>query len=198
MSGQNRRLLVGALFLLLVCAGSAQTLTSLVQFNGTNGNGPGGLVQGLDGNFYGVTYDGGTDGFAGNGTVFKVTADGVLSTLYNFCVGGDPCPDGKHPSGTLVQDASGNLYGATAFGGLYQSLCTPRLGCGTIFKITPSGQLTVLYYFCSQTKCSDGATPSDGFDAGLAFDSAGNSYGRRRLQGQTVLEVFSGCRQLEC
>ncbi len=85
-------------------------LTSLYYFgsvqdtNGLplDGGGPNGLVQGSDGNFYGTTVNGGTNG--GNGTVFKISASGALTTLYSFTGGND----GGGPNG-LVQGSDGNL-----------------------------------------------------------------------------------------
>src|SRR5690348_16890092 len=63
-------------------ASQAQTLTTLADFDGTNGSYPLGLIQGFDGNFYGTTLDGGT---ANLGTAFKITPAGVLTTVHNFC-----------------------------------------------------------------------------------------------------------------
>ena len=85
----------------------AQTLTftTLVNFNGTNGAAPQpeSFAEGRDGNLYGTTPRGGA---SGNGTVFKMTPAGTLTTLYNFC--SQPgCTDGNGPSGALVQAADG-------------------------------------------------------------------------------------------
>src|SRR5580698_10869930 len=82
-------------------AASAQTFTTLVNFDGTNGATPVYvfLVQGVDGNFYGTTSAGGNlnCGLAnGCGTVFKITPEGVLTTLYSFCAQAD-CADGFSP-----------------------------------------------------------------------------------------------------
>ena len=80
---------LGCVLLAATAIASAQTFTILAYF--TNGvTAPASLVQGWDGNFYGTSSDGGTNG---DGTVFKVTPDGVLTTLYNFCsqpAGGPP------------------------------------------------------------------------------------------------------------
>jgi len=93
-------------------------------------------VQGSDGNFYGTTASGGafTDqNGEGFGTVFKMTLDGTITTLYSFSG-----PDGKYPQGPgLAQDSDGNFYGAAYPGG-------PD-SFGTIFKITPDGGLTTVY-----------------------------------------------------
>jgi len=131
--------------------------TNLYSFTGTNdGISPqAGLVQGSDGNFYGTTANGGTNG--GNGTVFKISANGALTNLYSF--GG---PDGANPYAGLVQASDGYLYGTTANGGTNAS--------GSVFKISTDGVLTNLYSF---TGGDDGATPL----AGLAQGSDGYLYG---------------------
>jgi uncharacterized repeat protein (TIGR03803 family) len=157
-------------------------LTTLYNFcsktNCTDGADPwGGLVQGTDGNFYGTTAEGGayicrTQGRnkIGCGTVFKITAKGKLTTIYNFCSKTN-CTDGSDALAGLVQAADGNFYGTTAEGGVNTS--------GTVFKITPKGKLATLYSFCSQTNCTDGATPY----AGLMQATDGNLYGTTRFGG---------------
>ena len=90
-----------------------------------------GLVEDARGNLYGTTQFGGKLGF---GTVFKVTADGKESVLHNF---GGGVKGGLPPAG-LTEDAAGNLYGTTEYGG--QLLCgsaSDNYGCGVVFKITP-------------------------------------------------------------
>jgi uncharacterized repeat protein (TIGR03803 family) len=121
-----------------------------------------GLVQGADGNFYGTTSDGGVYRCGGIhcGTIFKITPSGTLTTLHSF-----DYTDGYFPVAGLVQDADGNFYGTTAWGG--NSSC-PN-GCGTIFKITPCGTLTTQHSFNG----TDGAYP----DAALVRGTDGNFYG---------------------
>ncbi len=87
--------------------------------------------------------------------MFKITTTGTLTTLYSFCSQTN-CTDGWGPVGGLIQGSDGNFYGTTAYGGT--GVCGES-GCGTIFKITPSGNLTTLYNFCSQANCADGNTP---------------------------------------
>src|ERR1017187_2185978 len=90
---------------------SAQTLTTLDSFNGTDGIAPAAtLVQGTDGNFYGTTSSGGANG--NFGTVFKVAPDGTLTTLYNFCSQAN-CVDGANPQASLLLGKDGNFYGTT-------------------------------------------------------------------------------------
>jgi uncharacterized repeat protein (TIGR03803 family) len=88
-----------------------------------------GLVQGIDGNFYGTTENGGTDDY---GIVFKMTPGGTVTVIHEF-VG----TDGEYPPAGLVQDGAGNLYGTTRAGG-------PGPSPGVVFKITPQGTFTTL------------------------------------------------------
>jgi len=151
----------------------AQDLTTLYQFCTqfsakaacTDGAYPTGIVLGTDGNFYGMTDEGGVHGV---GTVFKITLSGALTTLYTFCSQAG-CTDGQYPLGGLVEGTDGNFYGTTQYGG--GTGCD--YGCGTVFKITPSGTLTTLYRFCSESGCADGAEPA----AGLVQASDGYFYG---------------------
>jgi uncharacterized repeat protein (TIGR03803 family) len=125
-----------------------------------------GLAQAANGNFYGMTGAGG-----GYGSVFEITPAGKFSQIYSFCSLPN-CADGEGPVGTLLQGASGYLYGATQSGGAYAS--------GTIFEITGRGKLTTLHSFCaeenSQGACADGSTPQ----AGLIRPVTGTSTGRLR------------------
>lgn len=116
-----------------------------------DGSGPSGLLLGTDGNFYGTTGGGGKS----EGTIFKITPDGVLQTLHLF-IGG---PGGAQPAAALAQGADGNYYGTTLWGGT-GAYAPPKTGYGgTVFKITPQGTFTRLYSFCSQADCADGAYP---------------------------------------
>lgn len=149
---------------------SAQTLTTLVNFTGSNGGYPSGsVIQGSDTNFYGTTDHGGA--FA-SGTVFKMTPSGTLTTLYSFCPGGGNCSDGYFPNAGLVQATDGNFYGTTSDGGANGT-------GGTVFRITPSGTFTSLYSFCSQPHCADGQAPN----SALIQGADGNLYGTTRTGG---------------
>ena len=100
---------------------SAQRLTTLYSFAGSDGALPeAGLVRGSDGNFYGTTYFGGTNG---DGTVFKITPSGTLTTLYSFSGS-----DGAQPYAGLVQGSDGNFYGTTSSGGANNAGTVFRLG----------------------------------------------------------------------
>jgi len=108
--------------------------STLASFSGTNGASPqcDGLAVGNDGNFYGTTADGGTNGF---GTVFRITPGGTLTSLFSFS-----STNGARPQGGLVQGQDGNFYGGGSVGGI-----APQRG--TIFKITTNGVLTELFHF---------------------------------------------------
>jgi uncharacterized repeat protein (TIGR03803 family) len=128
-----------------------------------------GLVRDSLGDVYGTTYYGGNamcnkGGNSGCGTVFKVTKSGKETALYAFTGG----TDGAYPYADLLPDAKGNLYGTTSEGGDLN--CTPPYGCGTVFKLTQAGKLTVLHRF---TGGVDGSVPN----GGLTRDAAGNLYG---------------------
>src|SRR5579871_1536248 len=178
---------------------SAQTLTSLVKFNGANGGQPeSSLIQASDGNFYGTTTAGGTNS---GGTIFRVTPAGKLTVVYSFCSLTD-CNDGGMP-GQVLQARDGNAYGFTVTGGAncYQLV---EIGCGTIFKLTPQKTLTTLYSFCVQTNCADGWNPdsliqgTDGNFYGTTFHGGPNGVGEAfKLTPEGVLTVlYNFCSQL--
>ncbi len=154
----------------------AGVLTTLYNFcsqtNCTDGSRPyAGLVQASDGNFYGTTWQGGTNcvpGLNGGcGTVFKITPNGTFTSLYSFCTQSN-CTDGKNPFyGSLVQASDGNLYGTTWLGGIH-TICSN--GCGTIFRITLNGSFATLHGFNFTT---DGSEPY----AGMIQATDGNLYG---------------------
>ena len=118
---------------------------------------PAGLVQGRDGNFYGTTHSSPYTA----GTVFKITPSGTLTTLHTF-----DGTDGDNPQAGLILATDGNFYGTTYSGGT-SNYCVG--GCGTVFKMTPSGSLTTLHSFSG----------TDGYSvyAGLVEGTDGNLYG---------------------
>lgn len=122
------------------------------------------LIEDSQGNFYGSTYEGGAHNA---GTVFKLARGGGLTVLYSF---GATSTDGIEPVGSLVRDSKGNLYGATAAGGVNRS--------GAVFKISPDGTETIVHSF--------GASASDGLYpvSGLAIDGQGNIYGTTSYGGK--------------
>jgi uncharacterized repeat protein (TIGR03803 family) len=134
---------------------------------GSDGCHPVGVVLDASGTLFGVAGEGGSGSCSnGDGVVFKVDTAGNFSVLYTF--GG---LDGADPDSILLIDSAGNLYGTTGYGGSSKA-CT--YGCGTVFELTPTGQESVLYNFCSLKDCADGEYPGVG---PLVRDSNGTIYG---------------------
>ncbi len=155
------------------------TQTTLHTFAGPDGSEPlAGLVQGTNGSFYGTTNMGGAEGY---GVIFKITPSGAFTTLHSFC-SQSGCTDGENPYAALIQGIDGDLYGTTLGGGSSK-------GFGTVFKITPSGTLTTLHRFCTQSSCPDGKFPQ----TGLVQASNGNFYGTTisggASGGGTIFEI---------
>lgn len=140
-------------------------LTVIFNFDGPHGQAPiGGLTLGRDGKFYGTTWYGGADG---SGTFFSITASGKLTVLYSFMeFSGD---SGFQPYAAPIQARDGSFYGTAGFGGAQ--------GAGTVYKITTSGQFTVLHAFGG----SDGSLPV----ASLIQANDGALYGTTELGGSS-------------
>ena len=183
--------------------GPAGGVTLLHKFPAYKGDGKylsaGPVVDGL-GNVYGTTMSGGHAGswgkhrvcYGGCGTVFEVSAAGVETIIHAFNGFQKKNADGADPEAGLILDAQGNLYGTTAWGGVY--------GQGTVFKLTPAGAETVLYSF---TGLADGSEPV----GSLVMDAQGNLNGTTEYGGvygygtvfkltpagtETVLYSFTG------
>lgn len=122
----------------------------------------GSLLQANDGNFYGVTIQGGLS--IGCGTVFKLNQAGKVSTLYAF----KNITDGCGPEGGLTQGTDGNFYGTTQFGGTHDQ--------GTLYQLTTSNSHTILYSF--------GATGRQPLAAPMQ-DTSGKFYGTTNLGGKS-------------
>jgi uncharacterized repeat protein (TIGR03803 family) len=154
--------------------------------SGTDGSAPhGALIQGTDGNLYGVTSQGGENG---HGILFRITLQGVETVLYAFANG----TDASDPRGSLIQASDGNFYGLSAHGGQY--------GAGALFKMTSGGTESVLVSFGGS---GDGANPygdplqgSDGELYVLTLNGGANGAGalvRVTLAGaESVLYSFGG------
>jgi uncharacterized repeat protein (TIGR03803 family) len=157
------------------------TLTTLYSFcvksGCTDGEHPSGLIQATNDEFYGAT---GIGGAHADGTVFKITSSGTLTTLYSFC-SQTGCTDGAIPYAGPIQAANGDFYGTTFEGGAHAD--------GTVFKMTPSGTLTTLYSFCSQNGCLDGENPS----APLVQATNGDFYGTNYEAGSGCTALYYGC-----
>jgi uncharacterized repeat protein (TIGR03803 family) len=132
-----------------------------------------GLLLDASGNLFGTALKGGN---SENGTVFKISANGIYRVLHRFSG-----KDGTNPNGSLVSDPDGNLYGTAQLGG------TQNLG--TAFQLSPIGELKVLHNFKG---LKDGASPF----AGLTRDQAGHLYGTtvknfliQQIQGGSVFEI---------
>ena len=138
-------------------------LTTLASFSFIGGYSPeAGLTLGLDGNFYGTTYEGGSAGGGGYGTVFRLTPDGTLTPLVAF-----NNANGANSRAALTLSSDGNFYGTTYRGG--------SNGKGTVFVVTTEGTLTSLVSF----EGPNGANPQ----ASLTFGSDGNLYGTTSAGG---------------
>jgi uncharacterized repeat protein (TIGR03803 family) len=228
----------------------AQTFNTLASFDQRNGANPtDSLVQGTDGSFYGTTN---VAGYNGGGTVFKITPDGNLSTLYNFCARAN-CADGSWPGAGLILATDGIFYGTTHDGGAYgfgtvfkitsgDTLTTLHSfnfgdgfapiaglvqasgrefygttifggryggsdGAGTVFKITPAGELTTLYDFCGLHGCPDGEYPraalaqaTNGSFFGTTIEGGANGGGTvfNVKAGGKLTTLYSFCGQSNC
>jgi uncharacterized repeat protein (TIGR03803 family) len=165
----------------LTRSGKTWTLATLYSFctelNCPDGSAPeAGVVMDASGNLYGTAPYGGTSNsdcygyfsFGGCGVAFELTSDGTETILRNFCQDAK-CTDGSRPYSSLTMDGAGNLFGATLYGG---SGMTDGYGTGSgvVFSLNPT--FGVLYSFCSQTNCADGAYPN-----GVTPDGAGNLFG---------------------
>ncbi len=160
--------------LVTIQSAHAQTFTTLHSFVETHGANPyGALVQATNGDFYGTTSAGGANG---DGTVFKIAPSGGLTTLYSFCpeIG---CPDGDAPYAGLIQGTSGDFYGTAQGGGDGGGVDH----YGTVFKITPTGGLTLQNNFHG----TDGSYPV----GGLIQATNGDFYGTAPVGGLYGLGV---------
>ena len=172
----GRALLLGTALAFVMSASAAQAnrhYQVLHSFNGSDGLSPNGdlLLDGAD-NLYGTTVGGGT---FNDGTIYKMSPAGDLTTLYSFTGGSD----GRFPeTGLTLDPATGDLYGTTDSGGAN--------GYGGVFKYTSAGVLAVLHDFLPST---DGSSPQ----ATLTRDAQGNFYGTTNQDGSlgngTIFEV---------
>jgi uncharacterized repeat protein (TIGR03803 family) len=183
-------------------SGSSFLLTPLYSFTGGNdgANPVARVVFGSNGTLYGTAHAGGTPNcensqFTGCGLVFNLRPQPracktalclwTESVLYSFT----GASDGANPWGNVTFDQSGNLYGTTEFGGIPNCSGGIGAGCGTVFKLAPSGggwTETVLYSF---TNGSDGSRPY----AAVTFDTSGNLYGTNSQGAATGCLNGRGC-----
>jgi uncharacterized repeat protein (TIGR03803 family) len=150
--------------------------------DGKKGSSPGGgLLRDAAGNLYGTTR-GSFNPYSV--VVFELDPAGHETVLYRFNRKGQG--NGPAPNGDLIQDAAGNFYGTTFWGGSQAGICKGYGPCGLVFKLDPNNNETVLYTFVGQ---ADGFNPV----GGLVMDSAGNLYGTTRHGG-----VFSNTCGVGC
>ncbi len=205
---------VAALAALASAVGTAYAGSESVVYSfqgGLGGNPPGDgafpetrLIE-VGGALYGTTVDGGA---YGEGTVFRVTLSGTETVLHSFA----GAPDGRNPIGGLVK-VGNELYGTTTAGGSVPDCGVDAgfgayLGCGTVFRMTPAGGLTVVYSFKSG---DDGLYPNGDliFDGGFLYGTTqlggiggcmtsnnlsgcGTVFAVSRAGVETVLHAFTG------
>lgn len=174
--------------------GWKETILHSFQTAGYGQNPPGGsnpaavLIRDRQGNLYGTTYDGGgvrCEQGAGCGVVFELVKhagrwrERVLHRFYGFNT------DGVIPSGGVIRDAAGNLYGTTEVGG---GSAGCEGGCGTVYKLTRGSngkwKEAILYNFGN---AEQGAYPG----GGVVMDNAGNLYGTAGGPGCGVIYKLS-------
>jgi uncharacterized repeat protein (TIGR03803 family) len=151
--------------------------------NSTDGAQPqASLIQGSDGNFYGVTVQGGANNA---GSVIRITPAGVETVLYSFSGGGlvSGSEDGAYPEAALIEGSEGVFYGTTYGGGTYEE--------GTVFQVTSAGIESVLHSFSGRglvAGVDDGAEPH----SALIRGSNGNFYGTTIQGGATGANPVGG------
>jgi uncharacterized repeat protein (TIGR03803 family) len=161
-------------------SGTLTTLHSFCSGQCTDGFYPeAGLIQATNGDLYGTT----NQGIFSDGAIFRITPGGTLTTVYGFC-SQSGCTDGRSPEAGLIQATDGSFYGTTGGGGANDY--------GSVFRITPSGTLTTLYSFCSQSGCVDGENPSAGLVQGTNGDFYGTTYGGGANGDGTVFSLSVG------
>jgi uncharacterized repeat protein (TIGR03803 family) len=155
------------------------------------------MIQASNGDLYGTTRNGGA---YNQGSLFKITPAGVLTTIHSFCatVENDYCADGEPPFSGLVQGTDGNLYGTASFGGTNNT--------GTIFKITQGGTFTTLHSI--GTNGDLGQYPTGGLVQGANGNFYGTTFGGAgcgcngtfftMTPGGTVTTLYSFCTQSDC
>lgn len=147
------------------------------------------VIEDPYGNLYGTAANGGSSAcHLGCGTVYRISPDGVETTLHGFTGGAD----GYFSEASLVMDASGNLFGTTKYGG-GTKVCFSN-SCGTVFRIAPDGTETILHTFCLKAHCGDGFGP----DAPLVLDLTGSLYGTTYNGGAHKDGEWHSCGGLGC
>lgn len=152
---------------------SSGHLTIVHSFTGVEGGGPAAsLLRGRDGRFYGTTSVGGN---WNSGTIYSVDPVGNVIVLHSF-----NGVDGASSQSALIQTSDGTFYGTTQLGGNASCTASNNKGCGTVFKLDTSGNVTVLHAFAGQP--TDGSSPQY---AGLIQATDGTLYGTTQYGGST-------------
>lgn len=133
------------------------------------------LVQATDGNLYGVTTRGGVSFGAPFGSIFRINTNGAFANVAPF-----NSANGAWPVGGLVEGPDGNLYGTTEEGGAYTNQYAQ--GLGTIYRVTPNGDITTLVSFDG----TNGVLPL----AGLTLGADGKFYGTTAVGENTTRATF--------
>jgi uncharacterized repeat protein (TIGR03803 family) len=153
------------------------------------------LTLSHSGNLYGTSQGGGV---SFGGTVFEITQNDEFHLFYSFCVEAS-CPDGSALDAGLVQASDGNFYGGTSQRGPY--------GLGTLFKMTPRGQVTTIHSFCAESGCPDGARifaslidANDGNLYGTTTEGGGQNMGTifKLTPSGVLTTLYSFCSQPAC
>jgi uncharacterized repeat protein (TIGR03803 family) len=168
----------GVVYKLTYRPGKSTPFAVLANFDSTYGPPIGALVQGSDGNFYGVTA--GIQGKV-SGSVFKVTPSGGLTTLHAL----NGTTDGQYPAAGLTFASDGNFYGTAQGGGAHLS--------GTLFQITPAGSFSVLYNFAGVV--GDGFLPTNTVQRtnGLLYGVTTSGGAHEGLNYNCSLNINFGC-----
>jgi uncharacterized repeat protein (TIGR03803 family) len=152
---------------------------------GRDGGLPAGLTIDSQGNLFGTTFA----GYEVAGAAYELTPQRngkwKRTVLHGFTGG----KDGEFPSGNLILDAAGNLYGTAESGGAASNSNGCDFGCGTVFKLTPGAKAWTFSVLYSFTGGQDGRQP----DGTLAFDASGNLYGTTETGGGTGCDFGYGC-----
>ena len=193
-ASQTAKQILPALLLCIVALPASAEWKEKVLYSfqgGTDGAYPaGGVVFDKRGNLYGATQQGGGTNcspMAACGTVYQLAppakkGDPWTETLLHV-FHGKQHNDGEFPSGGVIADASGNIYGTSSYGGTGDCvLLGIKGGCGTVFEVSPpqtkggKWTYTILYSFKGG---KDGYLPF----GDLVFDGAGNLYGATYFGG---------------
>jgi uncharacterized repeat protein (TIGR03803 family) len=164
-------------------SGVVTILYSFGAFADDGANPEAGVIQGRDGYLYGTTKSGGAR--LGGGTVFRIALSGAESVLHSFgSFGAGTDGDGSSPVAPLVQGIDGNFYGTTSEGGAGGGTSGLAPPTGTIFRITPSGDETVLWsFFGDDFRGSPPVDPQTPM-AGLIQAQDGSFYGTSNAGGR--------------